>query len=181
MSLMINVLFWTQISLSNYNANTTKVLRERGLAYVFIQTYATQSHLENERLPEVGTLHSQISPQNCKGRWVLFHCHAATYDFNLTFSVCLRCAASVLVFILILNKWLIMWKVKVAGGMLPEYGWRQKKLCVFGDHNCFFFLLVQPGSAAHTVLKYQLSVSVIHQGQIKVHSDRHLWLKSNPP
>lgn len=139
MSLMINVLFWTQISLSNYNANTTKVLRERGLAYVFIQTYATQSHLENERLPEVGTLHSQISLQNCKGRWVLLHCHAATYDFNLTFSVCLGCAASVLVFILILNKWLIMWKVKVAGGMLPEYGWRQKKLCVFGDHNCFFF------------------------------------------
>lgn len=37
MSLKINVWFWTQISLSNYNVNaTTKFLREKGLAYVFI-------------------------------------------------------------------------------------------------------------------------------------------------
>lgn len=37
MSLMINVLFWTQISLSNYNVNaTTKFLRENQHACVFI-------------------------------------------------------------------------------------------------------------------------------------------------
>lgn len=52
MSLMINVLFWTQISLSNYNANaTTKFLRDEQHAYVFISSYASQSHLENECFP----------------------------------------------------------------------------------------------------------------------------------
>lgn len=79
------------------------------------------------------------SDQKIVKAWVPLYFHAATCDFNLTLAVCLRWVASVLVLIPLLNTWLIMWKVKGEGGILIEYGWRQKELWVFGDHNYFLF------------------------------------------
>lgn len=54
--------------------------------------------------------------------------------------------SSVLGFIVLLNTWLIMWRV--LRELLRECGCRQRELCVFGDHNCFPLFVLYSESAA---------------------------------
>lgn len=67
--------------------------------------------------------------------------------------------ASEVVLILLLNAWLVMWKVKGEGGMLTEYGRRQEELWIFSDHNDFLFssFLHLHRLSWNTVCQYHLS------------------------
>lgn len=58
--------------------------------------------------------------------------------------------------------------VEGEGGVLIEYGWRQKELCVFGDHNYFLFFFFFPLYSPKVLHKLSWNASCLSSHPPKV-------------